>query len=266
MRLLRFLLTLTTIAVTSSAIAHDTWVQTNTNLIRRGDAVHIDLMLGNHGNDHRDFRLASKVSLDGCTLRVIAPNRNSYDVKPDLVDTGYTPKEGFWTTSFVTEAAGLHIVEHTLDKVVNHGKPVRSIKSAKTFFVVSASLDKVEQDNPGFDRASGHALEILPIKNPVTPMGPGQKIEVKLLFKGRPLADTHISFIPRRETLQENFDERYERRTDAQGLANFTPKSGDYYLVVAHHHSDESGDGYAATAYSATLVIFVPQLCPCCGE
>ena len=33
----------------STAKAHDTWVQTNTNVIRVGDSVHVDLMLGNHG-------------------------------------------------------------------------------------------------------------------------------------------------------------------------------------------------------------------------
>ena len=42
--------------------AHDTWVQTNTNVVRAGDAAHIDLMLGNHGNDHRDFKIAGKKS------------------------------------------------------------------------------------------------------------------------------------------------------------------------------------------------------------
>ena len=50
------------------ALAHDTWVQTNTNLVRAGDAVHIDLMLGNHGNDHRDYKLTSKTGLENCTL------------------------------------------------------------------------------------------------------------------------------------------------------------------------------------------------------
>jgi uncharacterized GH25 family protein len=250
----------------ASTTAHDTWVQTNTNVIRVGDAVHIDLMLGNHGNDHRDFRLASKVSLDGCSLRVHSPRGRLYDLKGRLTDTGYTPKEGFWTTRFAASDPGLHLVEHSVDKIVNHGKPVRSIKSAKTMFVVSKSLDKVSEDNPGFDRVLGHALELVPVRNPVTPMGPGQKIAVKLLLKGSPLANSQVSFIPRSETLSEQFDDRYERLTDALGLASFTPKSGDYYLVVAHHTSDEQGEGYEGTKYSATLTVFVPEVCPCCGE
>lgn len=250
----------------SSTRAHDTWVQTNTNVIRSGDAVHIDLMLGNHGNEHRDFKLASKVSLEGCSLNVIAPSGKRYDLRDRLIDTGYTPKEGFWTTRFVAAESGLHIVEHSVDKLVNHSKPTRSLKSAKALFVVSKSLDKVSQDNPGFDRAFGHALEIIPVTNPVTPMGPGQKLTVKLLLKGQPLSASQVSFIPRSETLTEQFDNRYERLTDANGIATFTPKLGDYYLVVAHHKTVESGEGFEATSYSATLTVFVPEICPCCGE
>jgi uncharacterized GH25 family protein len=251
----------------ATAAAHDTWVQSNTNVIRAGDAIHIDLMLGNHGNEHRDYKLASKVALDGCSLRLTAPSGKTYDLKDRLVDTGYTPKEGFWTTRFAASEPGLYLVEHSVDQVVNHGKPVRSLKSAKTFFVVSKSLDKVSQENPGFDRVLGHALEIVPMTNPVTPMGPGQKLTVKLLLKGKPLADAQVSFIPRSETLTEDFDDRYERKTDANGLASFTPKTGDYYLVVAHHKAaDEKADGYDSTAYSATLTVFVPEVCPCCGE
>ncbi len=252
--------------LSSHLLAHDTWVQTNTNLIRSGDAVHIDLMLGNHGNEHRDFKLASKVSLEGCTLRVIAPGGKRFDVKDRLTDTGYTPKEGFWTSRFVTSEPGLYVVEHTVDKLVNHGTPARSLKSAKALFLASKSLDKVPQDNPGFDRVFGHALEIVPVTNPVAPMGPGQKLTVKLLLKGQPLANSQVSFIPRSESLIEAFDDRFERKTDAKGMASFTPKSGDYYLVVAHLKTDESGDGYEATSYSATLTVFVPEICPCCGE
>ncbi len=249
------------------AFAHDTWVETNTNLIRTGDAVYIDLKLGNHGNDHRDFKLASKVGLAECSLSVIAPDGKTYDLKDRLVDTGYAPKEGYWTGKFGASAAGLYTVAHTVDKIVNHGRPTRSIKSGKTYFVASALLDRVSTDNRGFDRPLGHPLELVPAANPVTPMGPGREIAVRLLFKGKPLPDARVSFIPHSETLQEGFDPRYERRTDADGRASFTPKTGDRYLIVAHHHAeDESGKDYDLTAYSATLTVFVPDVCPCCGE
>lgn len=252
---------------TSIAWGHDTWVQTNTNLIRPADAVHIDLMLGNHGNDHRDFKLASKIDLEGCTLDVVLPDGKKLDIRDRLVDLGYAPKEGFWSARFVGAKPGMYVVSHTLDKVVKHGKAVRSIKSAKTCFVLSESLDKIIENRKGYDRPLGHPLELVNVTDPVIPMGPGVAVQVKLLHRGKPLANTKVSFIPRGTTLAEGFDKRYEKMTDASGKALFVPKEGNFYLIVAHKKSDdEKGPNYTATHYSATLTVYVPQYCPCCDD
>lgn len=251
--------------LTATIFAHDTWVQTNTNLVRPGDNIHIDLLLGNHGNNHRDFKLASKADPAASTLIVIDPDGKQYDVKDKLIDTGYAPTDGFWNARFTGTKPGLYLVAHTFDKVMSYG-PVRAIKSAKTYYVASATLDKVSTNNPGFDKTLGHPLELVPETNPVTPMGPGTPIKVKLLFKGKPLPNTQVSFIPRGETLTKEFDKRYERMTDAQGRADFTPTAGNYYLVVAHVEEPTQGKGYTTIKYAATLTVFVPQICPCCGE
>lgn len=262
------LLTATLLVLTASfaARAHDTWVQTNAHIVRVGDAVHVDLLLGNHGNDHRDFKLAGKVDLANVKLDVIAPDAKRFDLKPSLADMGYAPKEGFWTARFQPDRPGLYTIVQTSDAVVSYA-PTRSIKSGKSFFVASKSLDKVSEDNPGFDRVLGHPLELVPLTNPVTPMGPGTPLRVKLLFNNKPLAGATISFIPRGQTLAEGFDERFERKTSEDGVASFEPKEANYYLVVAHHADDTAkGEGYTSTKYSATLCLLVPAICPCCGE
>lgn len=264
MRIVLFII----VTVLSSSIvqAHDTWVQTNTNIIRTGDAVHVDLMLGNHGNDHRDFKLASKVPLVGISLRLHSPNGSPLDLTSQLVDVGYTPKEGFWTTKAAVTEPGLYLLEHTTSRYVNHGTSQRSVKSAKTFFVAAKNLGNIPHDNPGFDKVLGHPLELVPEANTVTPMGPDVPIRVKLLFKGKPLAGAKVSFIPRGVTLSEGFDANYERTTNDNGRASYTPKDGNYYLVVVHHETDEKGHGYESSKYTATLTVFVPDVCPCCGE
>jgi uncharacterized GH25 family protein len=267
--MMRSILSAIVIVLTGAAtlVAHDTWVQTNSNLVRMGDAVHVDLMLGNHGNDHRDFKLASKVDPAGCTLAVVSPSGKTYDIKDRLADLGYAPKEGFWSTRFKAGEAGLHTVAHTRDGVVNHGQPTRSIKSGKTHFLASASLDKPPMDTAGFAKPLGHPFELVLQSHPVTPMGPGQAIRVRLLFKGKPMPEALVSFIPRGVSLASEFDEKYERKTDAEGLARFTPTEGNYYLIVAHHVApEETGKDYERTQYSATLTLLVPELCPCCGE
>jgi uncharacterized GH25 family protein len=262
-----FALLVAALATAWPARAHDTWVQTNTNLIRTGDAVHVDLMLGNHGNDHRDFKLASKPDLDQATLSVTGPDGKSYDLLPRLADLGYAPKEGFHSAKFAAAKPGVYVVSHTQDKVVNHGKPVRSVRSAKAFFLVSPSLDKVARDWTGFDKPLGHALELVPEASPVAPMGPDVPIKVRVLFHGKPLTDARVSFVPRGETLAEGFDKTYDRTTDAAGRAAFTPKTGNYYLVVVHHKEAATGSAeYDSVLYSATLTVFVPEVCPCCGE
>ena len=250
------------VGLATSALAHDTWVQTNTNVVRVGDGVHIDLMLGNHGNEHRDFKLAGKVALEQCTLEVIGPDGKKYDIKERAIDTGYEPKDGFWSAKFITGTAGLHTVSHTVDSLF---RTKRSIKSAKTYFVASPSLDKVSRLNPGFEKPQGHALEFIPETNPVTPMGPETPIKVRLLYKGKPLPAARVTFVARGENLSSEFDSHFERKTDAEGRATFTPTSGNYYLVVAHViEPDEKGKSYDLTSYSATLTVFVPDLCPCC--
>jgi len=246
--------------------AHDVWLQTNTNLVRTGDAVHLDVLLGNHGNDHRDFKLAGKPDLAGATVQIVAPGGSSFDLKDQLLPTGYAPQEGFWTARFVPAEPGLYVAGHLSDHIMSYG-PVRSVKGAKTCFVVSPTLDRVSQENPGFDRPLGHPLEIVPVANPITPMGPGIPLRVRLLYKRRPLPGARISFIPRGQVLAEGVDDRYERTTNDSGEASFTPTAGNYYLVVAHHlEPAESGPKYDRTKYSATLCVFVPQVCPCCNE
>lgn len=241
--------------------AHDTWVETNSRVVRSGDSLYVDLMLGNHGNEHRDFKLANKVDLEKSTLEIIASDRR-YDLKPLAIDRGYAPREGFWSAKFVPVTPGLYCVAHQLDTL---HKTTRAIKSAKSYFVVSEQLDRVPLANPGHDKPLNHPLEIVPASHPVARMGPGQPISIQLLYQGKPLPNTRVSFIPRGVELTPSFDERYERHTDIAGRAEFVPTEGNYVLVVAHHiEPNQAGDGYDRTSYAATLTVLVPDQCPCC--
>jgi uncharacterized GH25 family protein len=256
-------------ALSVPALAHDTWVETNTNIYRVGDVAHIDLKLGNHGNEHRDFKLASKLAPEMCALQVIGPDGRKFDLKSDLIDTGYSPKEGFWTAAFTNDKAGLYTVVSTMDAVMDYA-PERAVKSAKTFFLASRSLDRVPSNAPGFDRKLGLPLELVPESNPVTPMGPGMPLKLRLYFKGKPLPGVKVSFIPEGETLKGELDPRYEAKTNVNGRVSFTPKEAKRYLVAVHYQTPEKGksaDGksYDFTLYGATLELYVPAICPCCG-
>lgn len=252
--------------VISTLSAHDVWLQTNTAIVRTGEGIQIDLMLGNHGNDHRDFKLASKIGVDKVqSLQVISPNGSKTDLKPMLTDLGYTPKEGFHSARFVAATPGLYTAAMFTDGIVNHGKAIRSVRSSKAFFLASAKLDKLG-DSSGFDKPLGHVIEMVPLTNPITPMGPGTPVKLQLLLYGKPLAGVKVSFIPRGITLKEGLDQEYEHISDSQGRVSYEPKLGGYYLIVVHHKTDEKSVNYELTQYTATMSLLVPEKCPCCDE
>ena len=238
------------------AHSHDTWVETSGLSVRSGEYVYIDLRLGNHGNGHRDFKLASKITLAPCQLSVITPSGDSEDLKSKLIDTGSAEKEGYWTTRYVAKQPGVYEVLHTLDTL--HGK-TRAIKSSKTYLVAldaNAPAKFTGQENI---KPHGLGLEML-LETPVAQLAAGQPIRVRLLRSDKPLSDTVVSFIPRGAVLSEGFDASFERRTDSEGRVEFVPLEGNLVLAVAHHVAeDERGEGYDKTHYGATLVLPVPQ-------
>lgn len=236
--------------------AHDIWVEPNVTLVRTGDAVSLSLMLGNHGNAHRDFRLANKVGAGDRQLFVIDPEGKRLDLTRSLIDNGYAPEEGFWSARFTPTSPGLYLAASRFDKVMSYA-PVRDIKSAKTFFVASSSLDKVAASNAGFDRVLGHALELVPVVSPV--LGAGGSLRVRLLYQGKPLSRTKVSFIPRGAKLQGEIDPHFERMTDANGEAALTLREANTYLIAAHVTDEKSkGKGYGSIHYGATLCLVVP--------
>ena len=250
-------LTILLLLIPAISWGHDTWVEVNTPAIRVEDVVHVDLKLGNHGNDHRDFKLASKITLAPCTLAVVGPKGESQDLKSRLVDTGFAPKEGYWSARFVPDTPGLYVIGHTLDTL--HGK-TRAIKSAKAYFVAVPDGAMAGEFAASNEKPLGHALELVPLMNPVFDVGPNRPIRLKLLFEGKPLAGARVSFVPRGQVLAEGLDPDFERTSDANGIAEFIPREGNIVLAVVHHlMPGRSGDGFDKTQFSATLTIAVPQ-------
>ena len=238
--------------------AHDSWLETNSSFVTLGDNVYIDLKLGNHGNDHRDFKLAGKVTLDSTQVSIIEPGGNAVDLKPKMVDLGLTTKEGYLTAKYATKKAGLHIVALSSDGL--RGK-TRSVKSAKAYFLVGSRRHEANSQKNDFDKPLGQELKIVPLSNPATNMGPNQAIRVKVLLRSQPFANARVSFIPQGTTLSEGFDSTYERMTNPEGVAEFTPTEGNLLLIVVHHaEQNRKVDAYDDSKYSATLTLRVPQI------
>ncbi len=260
----RLLAGLAFLSLAGAVLAHDIWIEPSVGVVRSGDWLRLSLMLGNHGNEHRDFKLASKVSAGDQNLTVIDPKGQRYDLTPSLADAGYAPQEGYWTTRFQPDLAGLYTAVSTFDKVMSYA-PVRDVKCAKTYFVASKNMDKVPMANPGFDRIFGAPFELVPETNPVTPMGAGETFKVRVLYKGKPMAGVKVGFVPRGAEPKGDLDPAYEKVSAADGSVQMTLKEANTYLVAAHWvDKSAKGEGYSSINYSATICLVVPGICPCC--
>jgi uncharacterized GH25 family protein len=239
----------------SSLWAHDTWVEAGPLLVRHGEYVYVNLMLGNHGNEHRDFRLASKITLAPCTLQVIGPDAQAIDLKPSLIDMGSAAKEGYWAARYQPTAPGMYEVVHTLDTL--HGT-IRAIKSAKTYLLVESG--GAQAAAPTTQPAPhGHGLELM-LATPLNELAAGRELKLQVLRSGKPLADARVSFVPRGVALSAGFDDSHERISDAQGVAEYIPANGNVYLAVVHFVAeDETGEDYTKTHYSAAMVLPIPN-------
>ncbi|AMV34988.1 Nickel uptake substrate-specific transmembrane region [Pirellula sp. SH-Sr6A] len=237
--------------------AHDTWVQSGPLVARYQDVVHIDLMLGNHGNNHRDFKLASKITLDPCTLELIQPDGSKMDLKGSAIDMGSAPKEGFWSSRFVTKQLGVHQVVHTLDML--HGT-TRAIKTGKTYFIASNSFGSVPKAGSDQIQPLNKGLELV-LEGSLESIAANRDVKLRVLWHGKPLPQADVAFVPRGATLAEGKDSTYEKTSDANGFVSFRPMEGNYLLAVVHHvATDERGEGYDKTHYGATLVLPIPHV------
>jgi len=245
------------VVLVGSALAHDIWLEPNANLVRTGEWLRISLMLGNHGNQHRDFRLASKVSAGDQNLVLYGPDNARYDLTKSLIDNGLTPQEGYWSARYQPTAPGLYMAVSSMDKVMSYA-PVRDVKSAKTFFVVSPGLDNVAGESTGYDRVVGLPLEIVPLVNPVVGLRAGSAMRIRVLYKGKPLANANVTFVPKGATPKGDLDPLYEKSTDAKGEVEMVLKEGNSYLIATHKEDpDAKGTGYQSVGYSATLCVLV---------
>ena len=244
-------------ALSGLARAHDTWVQSGPLVARYQDVVHIDLMLGNHGNNHRDFKLASKITLAPCTLEVIAPDGKRTDLKPSVVDMGSAEKEGFWSAKMVADQKGIYQVVHTLDTL--HGK-TRAIKSSKSYFISSTCFGSIPTNGKDRVVSLNKGLEFV-LETPIETISAKRELKLRVLWNGKPLPGVSVAFVPRGAKLTEESDPQFERTSDASGYVTFTPKEGNLLLAVAHHiAAEEKGEGYDKTHYGATMVLPVPEL------
>lgn len=243
-----------TFSMAAHAFAHDGWSQTNAPIMAQGEVSYVELLFGNHSNEHKSYRIAGQWSPDTSKVYVTTPAGKKVDITATRYYTGEaaTDKEpavnnGFVAT-FTSSAPGAYIVTAEADSI-NKTAASRSLRSAKSFVAVSdiPTLDRVKALR-GFSKPVNlDRAEFVPLFNPAA-VTPNERVAVQLLMKGKPVESTKVSLIRRSNSEAQTF------QTDANGLITFQTGLADDYLLRASISTDEGKEGeYTKVTYSRTM-------------
>ncbi len=248
-----------------SSMAHDGWVEVPA-IVERGQPVTISLMLGNHSNEHKSYRLAGKWNPKFTKLMVIEPSGKVNDITASLVDLGEDPEKtgpkgpkGFHIAAFTPKEDGVHIIVGRQEEVAQHGDApkFRGVRSARAAFTALHTPRIAEaKKSSGYTRTVDieNLMEIVPVSNPlgVTQNAP---VTFQVRYKGKGFANQNVTIVGRLEgpaSVQEF-------TTDQKGQINFTAGRPDTYLMrVKFEERTERSEGqYDLTTYEATYVFQV---------
>ena len=251
--------------IAAAAYAHDGWIEVPA-IVEKGQPVTIALMLGNHTNEHRSYRLAGKWDPKFTKLMIIDPSGKTDDITSSLIDlgedeekTGPKGPKGFHIATFTPKTEGVYIVIGREEQVLQFGDEPRfhSVRSARAAF---AALDNPRvaggKKTSGFDRtvAIDNLMEIVPVSNPVA-ITQNDPVTLELRYKGKPFPNQVVSVIPRLKGAASAQD----LMTDEKGRVKITTGAADTYLVRAKfdERSERKEGQYDLSSYEATYVFQV---------
>jgi len=229
----------------STLSAHDFWIDPSSFQPAPGQRVTVRLRVGQHFHGDpvpRDPSLLQRFSVigpsggetpvpgvpgaepagfatltaPGLSLILYASGRSPVSLDGAKFET-YLAEEGLETVSAERARKG------------QTAAPVKEVFSryAKAFLNVGGKSGG--KSSPGFDRALGLSLELIPEKDP-TGLAAGAELPVRLLYRGKPLAGVLVTALP-----QAKPDTKVTARTDAAGRARLRLNQPGEWLVKAVH-------------------------------
>jgi uncharacterized GH25 family protein len=251
--------------ITAAACAHDGWIEVPA-IVEKNQPVTVALLLGNHANEHRSYRLAGKWNPKYIKLMVIEPSGKVSDITGSLVDlgeddekTGPKGPKGFHIALFTPRTEGAHIVLAREEQVLQHGDEpkFRSVRNARAAFAALRSPRVAEgKKTTGFGRtfAIDNVMEIVPISNPIA-VTQNDRVTLELRYKGKPFSNQTLSVVGRLNGPASAQD----LTTDEKGRVSVTAGAADSYLVrfKFDERSERKEGQYDLSSYESTYVFQV---------
>lgn len=180
-----------TLAAAVPVFAHDGWSQTSAPIVAQGQVSYVELLYGNHSNEHKSYRIDGQW---GSTSKVFVTTPGG--VKSDITGTRFYTGEAatettpalnnYFVASFKSNVPGAYIISTEADSVYKGADAAsRTLRSAKSFVAVSdiPVLERVKALTGFSKQVSPDRAELIPLFNPAA-VTPDEQVAIQLLLKG----------------------------------------------------------------------------------
>jgi uncharacterized GH25 family protein len=130
---------------------------------------------------------------------------------------------------------------------------LKGVILSKKFEKFAKSILPVDGKTGHFDRRVGHALEIIPVDNPLTARV-GDDIRIKVLFNGKTISPEHIFATYKGFSDTEN-TYAYTTEPYGEGVAKIHLSNSGLWMVRVEHVAEGDGSRYESHVMRATLTL-----------
>lgn len=239
--LVRFLLLTLffTTAISSSARAHDMWLQPSPFAVTEPDAVKVRMRVG-HEDDVKTAEVAPARLL---RFDAVGPDGGT----PTPIERGDAPSDpgaaklttpGVWTLVYHARPAYIELEAEAFEKYLRHEgldriveargeRGEREAEGRESYGRSCKALVQVGTSTRGFDRRVGLPIEIVAVSNPFAGTEP---IRFRVDFRGEPLRDARVDLMP-----VDDLGTSRHARTNREGIVSFpAPGSGRWLVATTH--------------------------------
>lgn len=129
-------------------------------------------------------------------------------------------------------------------------KQFKNVVSCFKYIMNAKALIEVGGKSDGFSRMAGEPLEIIPLKNPAN-LKPGDTMPLKIVFKGKPLAQVNLQAIYAGYKTDEKHHWAVEKKSDSDGVVRIKLNPKGQWMFKVNYKSPYP-DRSEADQYSYT--------------
>lgn len=242
------------LATSSSARAHDYWLQPQQFSLSEGKTTSVRLFVGDHfvseaerqygGKKTVDFQLISRKGTIDLKAAAKEGERPVATIAPKGVGNHLVVMERDWShIELAAEKFNKYLEHEGLSRILELRSKAGEEKTAgreRYRRYLKALVQVGDASDDTYKRKTGHRLEILPHTNPST-SNTGDRLAVSILFEGKPLRDAQIAAYNR----NGDDTQTQEARTDDKGRVRFKlDQSGLWLIRLVHMQRCRNVRGY----------------------